>query len=46
MLIIFAGPVAKEWRLVSNTQDQPYCLHPSVLQFIPTPATYQDIVIL
>lgn len=46
VLSIFSGPIAKEWRLVSYPENEPYCVYPSVFKFIPTPATRKDVVIL
>ena len=41
-----AGPVAKERGLLPYSEDQPYCVHPSVFEFISTPAACKDIIVL
>jgi hypothetical protein len=45
-MIVATGAIAEEWRLLSNTENKPHCLHTSLLKFVPTSAARQDCLVL
>ena len=40
------GSTTEERRLVSNAQDEPYGVHPSIVKSVPAPAPSEDDAVL
>jgi hypothetical protein len=42
----FAGTTAEEWRFVSHTEDQPYCVYTSLIELVPASTTGKGHLLL
>ena len=38
LTVTLTGAVTKEWRFLSDAEDEPNCVHPSFIKSVPAPA--------